>query len=146
MMVLQMMFLALTLSEDERGLDWGSRKDSCGFAGGAFFWALHLSPERSRTSRHTRFCINAGDERTCEDYDAVEDDTEVVDAAEDDFGAAGALSATSLTFTLVEMAVVLLAAFFGGKVAVPRLARSKTAECTSIYRGCRGSDEPLFNF
>jgi len=47
-----------------------------------------------------RVCAE-GNGRSCEDYDDIDNPPDFIDAAQDDFGAGGGLSATNLTFTLI---------------------------------------------
>eukprot|EP00636_Phaeomonas_parva_P006800 CAMPEP_0118879076 /NCGR_PEP_ID=MMETSP1163-20130328/18924_1 /TAXON_ID=124430 /ORGANISM="Phaeomonas parva, Strain CCMP2877" /LENGTH=237 /DNA_ID=CAMNT_0006815113 /DNA_START=247 /DNA_END=957 /DNA_ORIENTATION=- len=110
-LVLQMILLSMTLTRDEQGLEWASREEEC------------VPPLGSTTIEFytERVCIDAANgERTCEDYDADGDiqalAEDALEEAEDDYGDAGDLTATCLTFTLIEIIMLVLALVFGDKV------------------------------
>jgi len=94
---------AMTLSSDEQGLDWMSREDKC------------AAGDQTIEFYHNKLCSETdGGSRTCRDYDDVDGDA--ANEAEDDFGDAGGLAAAALTFTVIQIIMVLSSLHAGDKI------------------------------
>jgi len=107
LLLVQMSFLAMTLNYGDEGLAWMSRKDKCGQDG---------EVGQIIEFYHSLVCVKRdGEDRTCGFYNGF---TEVIEEAEDDFKDAGGLAAAALTFTVVQI-ILVIASLHAGDNSLP---------------------------